>query len=55
MLLRRAVSDDPSSEVAIDVSSGRMRVQVGLAVEETTVHGSPVPTSLLRFLSPGAV
>jgi len=55
MSYRRAVSDDPSSEVAIDVSSGRMRVQVGLAVEETTVHGSPVPTSLLRFLSPGAV
>ncbi len=52
---RRSVNDDPGAEVAIDVAEGAMTVQVGSAIEKTQVHGSPVPTSLLRFLSPGAV
>ena len=55
MSYRRSVSDDPGAEVAIDVDQGAMTVQVGSAIERTEVHGSPVPTSLLRFLSPGAV
>lgn len=41
-------------DVSIDVRDGRMAVQVGSAVEETQVAGDPVPTSLIRFLAPGA-
>lgn len=55
MSYRRTVHDDPAGEVAIDVAQGAMTVQVGSAIERTQLHGSPVPTSLLRFMSPGAV
>ena len=55
MSYRRTSGDGAAAEVAIDLARGTMRVQVGAAVEETQIHGNPVPTSLLRFLSPGAV